>query len=49
MNEAAMLLHIIQYYSNAVTGVEHRKVDEKAMKTHLLNRRISRGGGNKLW
>jgi hypothetical protein len=49
MNEAAMLLHIIQCPSNAVSSPEHRKGDAKAMKTHLLNLRISRGGGNKLW
>ena len=49
MNDPAMLPHIIQCPSDAVSSPEHREGDEKAMKTHLLNLRISRGGGNQLW
>jgi len=49
MNEPDMLLHIIQCPSNAVSSPEHRKGDEKAMKTHPLNLRISRDGGNQPW
>ena len=49
MNEAAMLLHIIQCPSNAVPSPEHREGDAKTMKTNPLNLRLSKGGGNQLW
>ncbi len=49
MNDPAMLLHIIQCRSDAVTSPEHRGGDEKTIKMHLSQLRLSRGGGNQLW
>ena len=49
MNEAAMLLDIIQCYSGAVSSQKHRKDNAKVIKTHISKLKIPRGGGNQLW
>jgi len=49
MNEAAMLLYIIQCHSGAVFSQKHREGDVKAMETRVSKLKISRGGGNQLW
>jgi hypothetical protein len=49
MNEPAMLLHIIQYFSNTVFSPEHHKNDKKAGNFHRLNLKASKVDGNLLW
>jgi hypothetical protein len=48
-NDPAMLLHTLQYRSEAVPGQKNRGYIAKTQKTEQLKHRISRDGATELW